>query len=152
MLGLAPDHGRGNTHADAPASPVRAERQNPAARCAPLVALAVGGFLLPWCAVLALTLPATTTAQHWSLAWAGLDFAEAVMALVTAVLLTIRSPRASLAAAVGATLLLLDAWFDVCTSAPGLDHTLAVAEAIFAEVPLAGAAIWLAIALTRTNR
>jgi hypothetical protein len=57
-------------------------------------------------------LPAATTAQHWSLAWTGLDFAKAVMALVTAVLLTIRSPQAS----------------------------------------LAGAATWLAIVLTRTNR
>ena len=69
------------------------------------------------------------------------------MALVAAVLLTIRSPRASLTAAAGAALLLVDAWFDVCTSAPGLDHTLAIAE-----VSLAGAATWLAIALTRTNR
>jgi hypothetical protein len=42
-----------------------------------------------------------------------------------------------------------DAWFDVCTSAPGLDHAVAVVEAIFVELPLAGAAIWLAVALTR---
>jgi hypothetical protein len=31
-----------------------------------------------------------------------------------------------------------DAWFDVCTSAPGADHALAVAEAVFVELPLAG--------------
>jgi hypothetical protein len=114
-----------------------------------LVALAVGGFLLPWCAVLAATLPATTRAQHWSLAWVGLDGAEAVAALATAVLLARGSARASLTATAGSALLLVDAWFDVCTSGPGLDHAVAVVEAIFVELPLAGAAIWLAVTLTR---
>jgi hypothetical protein len=114
------------------------------------VALAVGGFLLPWCVLLGATLPATTRAQHWSLAWVGLDGAEAVAALATAVLLARGSARASLTAAAGSALLLVDAWFDVCTSAPGLDHAVAVVEAIFIELPLAGAAIWLAVALTRS--
>jgi hypothetical protein len=114
-----------------------------------LVALAVGGFLLPWCVLLGVTLPAAARAQHWSLAWAGLDGAEAAAALVTAVLLARGSARASLTAAAGSALLLVDAWFDVCTSAPGLDHAVAVVEAIFVELPLAGAAIWLAVALTR---
>lgn len=49
-------------------------------------------------------------------------------------------------------LLLIDAWFDLCTSPPGLGHALAVAEAVFAELPLGGAAIWLAVALTRSDR
>jgi hypothetical protein len=40
-------------------------------RRARLVALAVGGFLLPWSALLAVTLPATAQAQHWALAEAG---------------------------------------------------------------------------------
>jgi LPXTG-motif cell wall-anchored protein len=113
-----------------------------------LVALAVGGFLLPWCVLLGITLPATASAQHWSLAWAGLDAAEAAAALATAVLLRRGSPRAGLTAAAGAALLLTDAWFDICTSAPGLDRMLAAGEAIFAEVPLAGAGIWLAITVT----
>jgi hypothetical protein len=49
----------------------------------------------------------------------------------------------------GAALLLADAWFDVCTSPPGLDRLLAVGEAVLVELPLAAAAIWLAVALTR---
>jgi hypothetical protein len=117
-----------------------------------LVALAVGGFLLPWCVLLGVTLPATASAQHWSLAWAGLDAAEAVAALATAVLLRRGSPRAGLTAAAGAALLLTDAWFDICTSAPGLDRVLAAGEAIFAELPLAGAGIWLAVTVTRKDR
>jgi hypothetical protein len=129
-----------------------ASRAGGLASRARLVALAVGGFLLPWCVVLGATLPASTRAQHWSLAWVGLDGAEAVAALATAVLLTRGSARASLTAAAGSALLLVDAWFDVCTSAPGVDHTLAVVEAIFVELPLAGLAIWLAVALTRQAR
>lgn len=80
-------------------------------------------------------LSATAQAQHWSLAWTGLDAAEALAALATAVLLAHGEGRAALTGAVGGTLLLTDAWFDVCTSAPGLDHALAMAEAAFVEVP-----------------
>lgn len=50
-------------------------------------ALAVGGFLVPWCVVLSATLPRTAQAQNWSLAWTGLDAAEAVAARATAALL-----------------------------------------------------------------
>ena len=121
-------------------------------RRARLAALAVGGFLLPWCVLLSAILPATARAQNWSLAWAGLDGAEALAALATAVLLARADTRAILTAVAGGTLLLADAWFDVCTSAPGLDHALAAAEAVFAELPLAGAAFWLAVTLTRSTR
>lgn len=117
-------------------------------RRARLIALATGTFLLPWCVLLGLTLPATAEAQHWSLAWAGLDGAEAMAALSTAVLLRRADPHAGLTAVAGGTLLLVDAWFDVCTSAPGLAHALAVAEACCLELPLAGAAFWLALHLT----
>jgi hypothetical protein len=89
------------------------------------VELGTGGFLLPWCVLLATTLPATAQAQHWALAWTTLDAAEAVMALATAVLLARGDSRASLTAMACGALLLTDAWFDVCTSAPGLDHGLA---------------------------
>jgi hypothetical protein len=124
---------------------------DPAATCGPvllrrsrLVALAVGGFLLPWCVLLATTLPATTRVQNWSLAWTGLDGGEAIAALATAALLARADVRAALTAVAGGTLLIADAWFDVCTSAPGIGHGLAVAEAIFVELPLASAAFWLA--------
>lgn len=121
-------------------------------RRAGLVALAVGGFLLPWIVVLGAVLPATAQAQHWALAWTGLDGAEAAAALATALLLSRGDQRASLPAAAGGTLLLIDAWFDVCTSAPGADHAMALAEAALVEIPLAIAAWWLAIVLTRESR
>src|SRR5690349_17323670 len=106
-------------------------------------------FLLPWCAELGATLPASAHVPNWSLAWVGLDLAEAVAALLTATLLTRGSPRAAIPASAGAALLLADAWFDLCTSSPGLDRLLAVAEAVLVELPLAAAAVWLAVAVTR---
>ena len=132
--------------------PGRVAGQTQMWRRARLVALAVGGFLLPWCVLLSAVLPATAQAQHWSLAWTGLDAAEALAALATAMLLAHGDRRAALTAVAGAALLLTDAWFDVCTSAPGLDHALALAEAALAEVPLAIAAGWLALRLTAVTR
>jgi hypothetical protein len=120
-----------------------------ARRRARLAALAVGGFLVPWCVVLSATLPRTAQAHHWSLAWTGLDAAEAVAALATAALLARDDSRACLTATAGGALLMVDAWFDVCTSAPGLEHTLAVTEAVLVELPLACAAGWLAVRLFR---
>jgi hypothetical protein len=113
-----------------------------------VVALSVGCFLLPWCVLLSATLPATTEVQHWSLAWTGLDAGEAVAALATAALLARQDRRAALPAMAGGALLIADAWFDVCTSAPGAGHALAMAEARLVELPLAGAAFWLAVRLT----
>ena len=126
-----------------PADPA-ANRQPALLRRSRLVALAVGGFLLPWCVLLATTLPATARVQNWSMAWTGLDGGEAIAALATAVLLARADVRAALTAVAGGTLLIADAWFDVCTSAAGIDHGLAVADAIFVELPLASAAFWLA--------
>ena len=121
-------------------------------RLARLGAAAVAAFLVPWCAVLAATLPNTTKAQHWACAWVGLDLGIAVAAATTAVLLARHEARAALAAMSTGTLMLADAWFDGCTSAPGLEHVLAVIEALFAEVPLALAAFWLAVRLSRPQR
>jgi hypothetical protein len=119
-------------------------------RWARLIALAVGGFLVPWCVLLSKTLPHTAQAQNWSLAWIGLDAAEAAAALATAALLTRADPRASLTAMAVGVLLTVDAWFDICTSAPGLGHALALAEASCLELPLAAAAFCLALTLTRS--
>jgi hypothetical protein len=120
-------------------------------RYARLVAQAVGGFLLPWCVLLGLTLPGSAHVQHWWLAWVGLDGGEAAMAFATAALLARSDVRASLTAMAGAALLLTDAWFDVCTSAGGADQLISVAEAAFAEVPLAVAAVCLAVSLLRAR-
>ncbi|MCO5990140.1 hypothetical protein NE235_28900 [Actinoallomurus spadix] len=99
--------------------------------------IGAGVALLPWLFVLATSLPATTTAAHWRVAWVGLDTLEALSFVATGALLIRRDPRACLTAMVTATLLLADAWFDVSTAAPGADQVTAVAMAVVLEVPLA---------------
>jgi hypothetical protein len=109
-----------------------------------LVASGVAVVLLPWVLILAVTLPSTYQANHWNLAWIGLDLAIAVTAGLTAFLLHRHDPRAALTAVAAGTLLVADAWFDISTSGPGLDHNLALAQGLLLEVPLAICAFVLA--------
>ncbi|MDX6280957.1 MAG: hypothetical protein QOH03_2028 [Kribbellaceae bacterium] len=111
---------------------------------ATLVAGGMAVVLLPWVLILAITLPSTYEASNWNFAWIGLDLGIAATAGLTALLLHRRDPRAALLAVATGTLLMADAWFDVSTSGPGLDHTLAIAEALVLEVPLAICAFILA--------
>ena len=108
------------------------------------VAAGVAALLLPWCLILAATLPDTYKANHWRLTWIGLDCATAVAAGLTAYLLHTRDKRAALTAAVAGTLLTADAWFDVSTATTGFDHGLSLAEALLLELPLALCAFMLA--------
>lgn len=59
-----------------------------------------------------------------------------------------RPPRTSAVAAVTATLLALDAWFDVLTASAGSDWYESLAAALFGEIPmtaaLAAVAVWAA--------
>lgn len=100
-----------------------------------LVACGLG--LLPWLYVLATGLPATATAAHWPLAWVGLDALEALGLIATGLLAARGDRRHALAAAATATLLVVDAWFDTTTAAPGGDFATALAMALGAELPLA---------------
>jgi hypothetical protein len=100
-------------------------------------ALVVAGLgMIPWLVLLAIELPASTVAVHWSTAWVGLDAMETIGLLATGTLLRRRDHRYCLAATVTATLVFADAWFDVTTSAPGLAQLVAIAMAAFIEVPV----------------
>jgi hypothetical protein len=120
-----------------------------AIRWAQLLGLVVAVTLVPWCVLLGATLPRTFHAQNWSLAWVGLDAAIAVAAGATAILLKRGDVRAALTSTATGTLLLVDSWFDTCTSAPGLNHAVAVVEAAFVELPLSAGALWLATAVLK---
>ncbi|MEV7127584.1 hypothetical protein [Streptomyces sp. NPDC093260] len=99
--------------------------------------VACGLALLPWLCVLATGLPATATAEHWPVAWVGLDALEALGLITTGLLAARGDRRHALTAAATATLLGVDAWFDTTTAAPGGDFATAVAMALGAELPLA---------------
>ncbi|MFF4017652.1 hypothetical protein [Streptomyces sp. NPDC001843] len=105
--------------------------------------------MLPWLLVLAAALPATPSVPHWSAAWVGLDALEALGLTVTGVLLLRRDPRHPLAAAATAALLIVDAWFDIVTSAPGAELAGAIAMAAGAELPMAALCVVLATASCR---
>ncbi|MFE0254373.1 hypothetical protein [Streptomyces sp. NPDC059010] len=108
------------------------------------VPVACGLALLPWLAVLANSLPAAAVASNWRTVWIGLDAAEAV-ALIATGLLAVRGHRLQpLTATAAATLLVVDAWFDTMTAAPGADQVSAAAMALGAELPLAAVCLVLA--------
>jgi uncharacterized membrane protein len=111
---------------------------------AALVAAGVAAVLLPWCLILAVTLPSTYQADHWKVAWIGLDCGTAIAAGLTAYLLHTRNRYAALTAMAAGTLLIADAWFDVSTAAAGVDRGLSLAEALALELPLALCALVLA--------
>ncbi|MGW6575607.1 hypothetical protein ACWGAN_26065 [Streptomyces sp. NPDC054945] len=96
-----------------------------------------GLVLLPWVVVLAKTMPQTTEVSHWSTAWIGLDLMLAAGLTGTGTLLRRRDPRASPVAAATAALLVMDAWFDVATSAGTDGQGMALLLAAGAELPLA---------------
>ncbi|MEU1078097.1 MULTISPECIES: hypothetical protein [unclassified Streptomyces] len=104
-----------------------------------------GVVLVPWMVVLARTLPPTVEVSNWPLAWIGLDAGLAVGLAGTGVLLRRGDPRAQAAAAATGALLVMDAWFDVTTSAPGPQLATAVALAACVELPLAAACAVVAI-------
>jgi hypothetical protein len=104
--------------------------------------------LLPWTAYLAVTLPPSVTARHWPLAWTGLDVVMVAGLAMTGVLAIRRDRRVAFAAASTATVLLADAWFDVCTSAAGRPLAFALAD-MGVEVGEAACCVLLAWAVWR---
>jgi hypothetical protein len=107
--------------------------------------LTAGLVMIPWVFILACSLPPAIRAAHWPAAWAGLDALEAAGLMATGVALIGRYSWLCLPAAVTSTLLVIDAWFDITTSAPGPAATVAIAMAIFPELPMAGLCAVLAI-------
>ena len=110
-----------------------------------LIAAGIG--MVPWLAVLAVTLPGSTVAAHWSTAWAGLDAMEAAGLLATGALLLRRDDRCCLTAAVTAALVFTDAWFDTTTAAPGAAQLMAILMAACIEVPASAFCAALAVRL-----
>jgi hypothetical protein len=100
--------------------------------------------LVPWVVGLVLLLPSAHRSAHWDIAWSGFDVILAL--LLTAV--AVAAWRGSLwfegAATAAATLLFVDAWFDVLTSSSRTELLVAVGEAVFVELPLAVLCLLLA--------
>ncbi len=93
--------------------------------------------LVPWTFYLSYSLPKYHLVQHWAFAWAGFNAFMITIMLATFVLALKRSIWLALAASVLATLLVVDAWFDVLSAKPGLQQSTAIALALFIELPIA---------------
>jgi len=106
--------------------------------------------LIPWAAYLALSLPASVSARHWPAAWTGLDVVMAAGLAVTAWLAVRRDRRMVFPAVATATLLLVDAWFDVCTAPAGGPLVMALAD-MCVEIAEAAGCLALTIAVWRTS-
>ena len=96
--------------------------------------------LLPWIAYLAYSLPSRQVSADSDIAWAGFD----VMLLAALASTGYFALRRSRYLATAATLLVVDAWFDVVTTLPG-QRLEPVALAAGVELPLAAVCIWLSL-------
>ncbi|MEU5031061.1 hypothetical protein [Streptomyces milbemycinicus] len=123
--------------------PARRSRRGP--RAVECVLLGSGVALVPWLVVLATTLPPTAQVGHWNVAWVGLDALEAVGLVATGLLRRRGDDRHRLTAAATCALLVVDAWFDTVTAAPGAELAAALAMAVGAELPLAALCAVLAL-------
>ncbi|HEX4520029.1 MAG TPA: hypothetical protein VH063_10660 [Gaiellaceae bacterium] len=105
--------------------------------------------LVPWTLWLTFTLPTRHLTHHYRLAWVGFDIWLAIAFGATAIAALRLSPWLQALAALTGTMLLCDAWFDVVTAASGDEQTVAILEAICAEIPLAILCGWIVLDTTR---
>jgi hypothetical protein len=106
------------------------------------LAFAVG--LVPWIIWLGLSLPSEHTDHFYDVTWVGFDVFELCSLAAVVVLAVRRSAYVEIAATIAATLLVVDAWFDITTSSPGRDRAEAVAAAGVFELPIAFLCAWVA--------
>ena len=100
--------------------------------------------LLPWIAYLAYSLPSRQVSADYDIAWAGFDVMLLVALASTGYFALRRSQYLATAATAAATLLVVDAWFDVMTTLPG-QRLEPVALAAGVELPLAAVCVWLSL-------
>jgi hypothetical protein len=98
---------------------------------------------VPWVVYLGTSLPRTVR-LHDRTAWVGFDILLVIMLGLTAYLAWRGRPRVALAATATATMLVVDAWFDVLTSRDGMDRAVAIGMAVI-ELTLAVVCAWIAL-------
>lgn len=156
--------------ADLVVSHVLLERATPPVRSEPvsaprrlgIVLICAAAVLAAWACWLGATLPVdglpqasslTWVGVHtWRLAWVGLDALEVAGLLATGIGLRRRHWTATVSALVTLPLFVLDAWFDVMTSASDSQLQQALAMAVLVELPTASVLAWVARSGTRTMR
>ena len=105
----------------------------------------LAALMVPWTAYLFVSLPPAQQAANYDLAWGGFDVGLVAVLALTAVAAVRRSRWLPVSSAALATLLVVDAWFDVVTAPTRGGLVTAVAMALLVELPLAGVSGWLAV-------
>ena len=108
-----------------------------------------GAVLIPWTVYLAVTLPKRDLDTHYRGAWVGFDILLVATIIMTAHFAYRMDARVQLPATATATLLVVDAWFDVMTAGSRRSTFEAVLMALCIEIPAAVFSLWLA---RRVNR
>jgi hypothetical protein len=98
--------------------------------------------LIPWIIYLGLSLPARQLSPHYNVAWVGFDVLELIALGGTGYFALRHSRYLAVTAAAAATLLVVDAWFDIMTS-PRHQIFWAILSAALVELPLAAVCAWL---------
>lgn len=106
--------------------------------------LLLAALMVPWIAVLWFRLPERDTAAHYRLAWIGFDILLAIALIRTGWVAWKGRDHVELPAVAAATLLVVDAWFDVLTASHRSAVVAAVAGALLVELPLAAVCLWIA--------
>ena len=101
--------------------------------------------LAPWIVYLAMVLPHRARSVHYDVAWVGFDIAMWFVLAALAWSAIRRRPATPQLAAVAATMLIVDAWFDVVTTANPTQRGFAIASAVIVEIPLAVLCTWIAV-------
>jgi hypothetical protein len=105
--------------------------------------------LVPWVVFLVRDLPSAHRSAHWDVAWGGFDIALALLLIGVAVAAWRRSPWLEGAATAAATLLFVDAWFDIVTAFSREELIAAILEAALVELPMAVFCVLLARSVER---
>jgi hypothetical protein len=147
-LGDAPVPAHPNTPAAALVGVLNADTSRPVVRLPRwLGPAAVAALILyvPWMIYLAYTLPRREDSDHYDVAWLGFDIAQwAVMGALAYAIIKRRPAVAPLASA-AATLLVVDAWFDMVTASTRNEFMVAFVLAALIEVPAALVCVWITV-------
>jgi hypothetical protein len=98
--------------------------------------------MLPWTIYVGESLPSRQLSPNYAVAWTGFDVILLAALASTAYFALRRSRYLSVAATSTATLLVVDAWFDVMTT-PGNQRWQSILLAVAVELPLAALCLWL---------
>jgi hypothetical protein len=106
--------------------------------------IASGALLeLSWALWLGLHLPVQYVSTNWNAAWAGFDTVEVLALLATAWSAWYEKAELTLFSGLAATLILVDAWFDVTTNHSGGVNSSVLFLTL--EVPVAAVLYWVCI-------